>query len=310
MNDLFGNEIEEKPVEINIYGDEIQEKECPYTKEIWFYIGIIVEDLSNPLLDDIISERFFYNFNEHSEYYQKNNRIVHWSKLNDADTKNICKRWFEYILEPSKSWKKFYAYILGINNSKLNEKEFGQNDFNTKYNRFFRTAILYALKTFFSNKKIIIKNVFHEEGQQKDHKYFPWHSIYTIEQNEENITFERNNVEFLPKDHKKDKRSNIIQLCDAFMGACVSIIHGIQNSKKSKYKENLLDIIFPLVDRMINNPNNINSGYKYAKRIMIRFFPMEKTEFDDIKRLKNQFYTKRQLYYKEHKSGQTSLNFY
>ncbi|MEO0118796.1 MAG: hypothetical protein ABIK66_06710, partial [candidate division WOR-3 bacterium] len=146
MRDLFGNEIVEDPIEVNIYADEIQSKECPYTKEEWFYIGIIVEDIKNPLLEDIAKIRFCNNFDETSPYYKKNNRVIHWVEINDAETKNICRRWFEYILNPGKSERKFYTYILGINNSKLNKEEFGGTDFNTRYNRFFRSAILYALK--------------------------------------------------------------------------------------------------------------------------------------------------------------------
>jgi len=308
MKDLFGNRFEEKPVEINIYADEIQQKTCPYTEEKWFYIGIIVEDLSNLLLDDIISERFCNNFDEMSPYYNKNNRIIHWSEITDIDTKNICQRWFEYILNPAKSDLKFYAYILGINNSKLNKEEFDESDqFNSKYNRFFRSAILYALKTFFPNKKIIVKNIYHEEGQQKYHEYFPWHSIYKITENEENIIFDINNIKFLPKDHRKDKKANLIQLCDAFMGACTSIIHGIESSKRSQYRKVLMDILLPLVKRMIKNPQNINSKYQHANRIMIRFFPKDKLPPDDIKRIQNQFDTQRRLYYEEKKSGQLSL---
>lgn len=305
MKDIFGNEIKENPVEINIYCDEIQSKRCPYTNEEWFYIGIIVEDIANPLLEDIIDERFCHNKDANSPYYKKNNRIVHWCKIKDAETMCICKRWFEYILEPTKSVKKFYAYILGINNSKLIKEKFDPDDqFNSKYNRFFRSSILYAIKTFFPSKSIIVRNIFHEEGPQCFHKYFPWHCIEKISQIEKNIIFKCDKIIFLPKDHKKDKRSNIIQLCDAFMGAVTSLIHGIEQSKTSLYREKLMEIIFPLVKRMVENPQNQNSRYRYANRIIVRFFPREKATLDDITRLQNQFYTKRNFYYKEQKNGQ------
>jgi len=310
MKNLFRDNIEDRPVEINIYADEIQLKECPYTKEKWFYIGIVVEDISTPLLDDVILERFCCNLDEQSLYYDKNNRIIHWAEIRDIDTKNICKRWFEYILNPDKSGRKFYAYILGVNDSKLNKNEFDSNNqFNSKYNRFFRSTILYALKTFFPNKKIIVKKICHEEGQQQNHEYFPWHCMYRITQGEKNISFRSNSIEFLPKDHKEDKKSNLIQLCDSFMGGCTSIIHGIQKSNTSKYREELMDIILPLVKRMITEPQNMNSRYQHANRIMIRFFPKDKSSPDDIyiRRFRNQFYTHRRLYYEEEKSGQQSL---
>lgn len=307
MKDLFGNVYEDKPVKIRMFADEIQSKKCPYTNENWFYIGIVVEDLSKPLLEDIISQRFCGNLDKNSPYYEKNNRIIHWSEIIDIDTKNICKRWFEYILNPN-SIQKFYTYILGINDSKLNKEEFdGKEQFNSKYNRFFRSAILYALKTFFPNKKIIVQNIYHEKGQQEYHDFFPWYSIYKIDKEEKNITFNTNEIEFLPKDHRKDEKSNLIQLCDAFMGSCTSIIHGIQKSNTSKYREELMDIIFPLVKRMINEPYNKNSRYQHSNSIMIRFFPKDKSAPDDLKRLQNQFYTMRGLYYVEQKNGQQSL---
>jgi len=200
MKDLFGNKYIQQSVHVNIYGDEIFSKTCPESGDSWFYIGLIVEDLSIPLLEDIIYERFCGNFDKASEYYSKNNKIAHWIDISSADTKNICKRWFEYILNPAKSSKKFYSYILGINNSKLIREEFDTDDeFNSKYNRFFRTAVTYALKTFFPGKEIIVENVYHEEGTQKDNKYFPWHCIYRLNQ-EDSITFQGNDITFLPKD--------------------------------------------------------------------------------------------------------------
>jgi len=308
MKNLYGEDIKDKPVEINIYADEIQSKECPYTKDKWFYIGIIAEDISNPLLTNIISERYCHNFDKQSLYYGKNDRIIHWSEITDIDTKNICKRWFEYILNPDKSGNKFYFYILGINDSKLNKDEFDQNDqFNSKYNRFFRSAIIYAIKTFFPNKMVVVKKVYHEEGQQQHDEYFPWHCIYKIATKEEYVVFEEDSIEFLSKDHRKDERSNIIQLCDAFMGGCTSIIHGIRKSKTSKYREELMDMIYPLVKRMIDKPNNSHSKYRHSNRIMIRLFPKQKTTPDDIKRLQNQFYTKRKLYYEDERSGQLNM---
>ncbi len=58
---------------------------------------------------------------------------------------------------------------------------------------------------------------------------------------------------------------------------------------------------------MIKEPQNVNSRYNHANRIMIRFFPEHKTEPDDAGRLENQFYTNRTLYYLEEKSGQGKL---
>ncbi len=307
--DLWGNEIIENPVEVNIYADEIFAKKCPYTDNDWHYIGIVVEDISKPLLPEIIRERFCNNFDKSSPYYEKNNKQVHWSEIRTADVKNICKRWFEYILDPAKSVDRFYCYILGLNDSLLNKEEFDpENDFNSKYNKFFRTTVNYALKCFFGDKKTIIKHIYHEQGQQQHHQYFPWHSIAVL-QNETNFTFNTKAIEFLPKDHKIDEKSNLIQLCDCFMGAVTNIIHGFEMSKSANYRIELLDLLFPLVKRMIRKSRNKNSSYSHYNRIMIRFFPKQKTDFGDPKRYMDQFYTIRKLKYEEDKSGQESFSF-
>lgn len=310
MKDLFGNELRQDPVYVNIYADEIQSKKCPYTNETWMYISLVFEDLKNLLIDDIYNERFLYNFDEASPFYEKNNKIIHWSEMKSADEKEICKRWFEYILDPNKSRNTFYSYILGLNDSYLIREEFDTEDeFNSKYNKFFRSSVLYAIKVFFSGRNVVVENVYHEEGQQSHSKYFPWHVIYKIEKEEKNISFNCKEVVFLPKDHKKDRRSNIIQLCDAVLGVSTSIIHGIKKSKASKYREELADLYLPLFKRLIEKPSNPRSCYEYYRRIMVRFFPKTKSNLGDIERLKNQFYTNRRLNYLEKKSGQQILNF-
>lgn len=309
--DLLGQDYTEKPVEINIYADEIVSKKCPFYDHNWHYTCIIVEDLDRPLLTEIINERFCNNLNKDTTYYEKNNKILHWTDIRTADTKNICKRWFEYILTPSKSADRFYCYILGINDSFLNKEEFdSQNDFNSKYNKFFRAAIKYALKCFFGKKKITIKNIYHEQGQQQHHKYFPWHTIYKLQREEPNFEFKTKEIEFLQKDHKIDERSNIIQLCDCFMGAATTIIHGFEKSKSANIRIELLDLLLPLIHRMISEPKKKNSSYQYYNRIMMSFFPKERTDFGDPKRNMNLFFTYRRLKYEEDKAGQQSFGFY
>jgi hypothetical protein len=312
LNGSFFNIVNKpKLIELNLYADEVQEIECPYTKDKWIYIGLLVERLDNPLLEKIISIRYKNNFDINSPYFEKNNRIIHWAEIKNADTQNIAKRWIEFILDPSNA-DKFYGYVLGINLSKLSTEEFdNKNIFNSVYNRFFRSAVLYLLKPVFLDNFKIVKNIFHEEGQQKNHKYFPWHPIHKIKESEAYISFECCEITFLPKDHREnkcgDKRSNLIQLCDLFLGLSVGLLHGIGTGKRAKYREKLADLFLPLFKSMIYEPKNPYSEYKHKGRIMIRFFPREKTKPNDIKRLTNQFYTERKIYYYEQKSGQLSL---
>jgi len=309
VKDLLGNEAIQKPIHVNIYADEIQARVCPNTQDEWHYIGLVVENIELPLLEDIVRERYCNNFDTTSVYYDKNNKTVHWSEISSADQKNVCKRWFEYILDPDRSKNTFYSYILGLNDSKLIKKEFDETDeFNSKYNRFFRSAIIYCLKTFFSGENVVVENIFHEEGQQQNNEYFPWHCIYKIQQ-EDGISFLCKEITFLPKDHKKRKESNLIQLCDCVLGVSTSIIHGIEKSNNSNYREELADIYFPLLKRIVNKPKNKNSSYKHYNRILIQSFPKDKTQLGDERRYVNQFYTDRFFNYAEQKSGQLRLNF-
>jgi len=314
MKDLYGNEIKPKKIELNLYADEVQEIECPYTNDKWIYIGLIVEMLDKPLLGEIISIRYLNNFDINSPYFDKNDRVIHWAEIKSADTKNIAKRWIKYILDPSKSGDKFYAYVLGINTSKLNLEEFDtENIFNSVYNRFFRSAVLYILKSAFPNDQIIVKNIFHEEGQQAHHKFFPWHCIHKIEESEEDIIFECTEITFLPKSHREneggDKRSNLIQLCDLLLGLCVGLLHRIGTGKKNEYREELLNLFLPLFERIIKNPKNPNSRYQYKDRIIIRFFPYEKTNLGDYRRMLNQFYTNRKIFFIDYDPDQPELPF-
>lgn len=311
--DLFGNPIIEKPIEVNIYADESMDRKCPYTKNNWHYMCLIVERIDKPLLEDIINERYCYNLDKNSAYFEKNNKIPHWTDLSSADEKNICKRWFEYITNPVKSSEKFFCYILGLNESYLNNDEFDPNQkFNSIYNRFFRSAIAYALKCFFPNKKITIKQIYHEQGQQQEHKYFSWHPIDKLENEENNFKFETNRIGFLGKDHTQNEKANILQLCDCFLGAVVNIIDGLENmnSGVSKNKIELMKIINPLLKGMMQETQNRNSSYKQANHIMIRFFPKEKTDKQDIKRQTNQFYNERKMKFEEDISPNKQLSLF
>lgn len=216
--DLFGFDIPTPPqIEVNIYADESMNRKCPYTNDNWHYMCLIVERVDMPLLDDLINERYCNNLDQTSPYFAKNNKILHWTEIKNADEVNICKRWFQYIINPGKSGDKFYCYILGLNESFLSDDEFDKNQrFNSIYNRFFRSAIEYSLKCFWGNNEIVIKNIYHEQGQQQDHTYFRWHPIDKLQNKEDNFKFETNEIQFLGKDHKIDEKANILQLCDCF----------------------------------------------------------------------------------------------
>ncbi len=294
---------------VNVYADEVQSRICPWSWDEWHYMWIVIEDVSNPLLDVIKRERFKNNFYIASPYYEKNNKIVHRADLTSADTKNIAKRRLSFIIDPTKSKEKFYSYIFGINVSKLDIDEFNkESEFNSIYNRFFRSSILYILKTCFNWKNIVIENLFHEEWQQQDDKFFPWHIINKIHWKEKNISFKCKKIEFLPKDHRKDERSNIIQLCDLILWISTTILHWPENSQRfNKYKKELVEIYYQLFKRILKNPGNKNSRYWYYNRIMVWFFPLKKTKINTFERWLKHFFTDRIMVYE---SQRTEINWY
>jgi len=306
--------------QVNIYADEVQNRTDLNTGNKWHYIGLVIEDLEIPLLPEIKELRYCNNFDQTSTFYSKNDVPVHWVDISSADQKNILKRWFSYICNPDqKVWKygnefelkssvnTFRFYMFGLNSTKLNDSEFDDSDdFCSKYNRFFRSAVLSSLKFYFPKTEITIKNIYHEEGPQENNEYFPWYSIYKVKQ-DPLINIEKDEVEFLPKNHQEDERSNILQLCDSILGASVNILHGVDDGVRSLNKEEIIDLFFPLFERLILNPYNKNSSYKYFKRMAVDFFPKEKTELGDFARYKNQFYKERPLQYELDKVNQRNL---
>lgn len=290
MKDLFGEEIKSNPTRINIYADEVQNHKDQITGEIWMYIGVTFEQLELPILDQLIEKRYCKDRDGWEEYVKNNDSCIHWTEIKSVNERNICERWIESTIVN----ERFFFSILGINLSNLSVEEFGRKDhFNVIYNRFFRTHISYSLKKFFG-KGVIVENIYHEEGQQENSDYFNWHTIFILDK-DEHLNFKCNEIVFLPKDHKKDIRSNVVQLTDLYLGVFKDLHLGlpeeVKNSKTfNTYKKPLLEKLVPLLKRTVENPDNVNSSYKTFKRVNISLFPKTKSEKGDIKRLLNNFY--------------------
>ncbi|MEJ5228317.1 hypothetical protein [Thermodesulfovibrio sp.] len=267
-----------EPIVVNVYADES-------LKDDWLYICIIVDRLNlkiqrkdkdkitytpyeGPLLKDVINIRRKTGID----------RVLHWADLSSGDQTNLTLELFNYILDPEKSGNKFFAYILGIDLSKIYEQK--KRDKDRLYIDFFETAILYALKVFFNGRHVIIYKVYHEQRPNSNKVFYTikWdYKLGNLMNKSNNVLLAEpfDTVKFLSKNHREEEHANIIQLCDVFLGACTSIIHGInENSKASQYRKKLMDTIYPLLNEMVANPRGY-SKYNHANRIMIRFFPNE-----------------------------------
>ncbi|MBD3366312.1 hypothetical protein GF360_03170 [candidate division WWE3 bacterium] len=278
QKDLYGQPIEKK--RLKIYADEIQEVENIVTGEKWLYSGAIYELESRPILKELIDTRYWKDKSDWRNYREKNDSLIHWAEIaNDHNKKNVIKRWLEWLVRDCAPQKRrFHFSIHGINLTKLHEEEFGTNQqFNNIYNRFFRSMLQRSIKSFFKGK-IVITDVFHEEGQQQVHKNFPWHLMYKLK-TDPRLEFKSTKINFLPKSHRDsegDKRSNIIQLGDVLLGIFKDLHCGVNLDTYPENKKEILETEFVrklLVRRIIRNPSNINSSYGYFNRFSISLFP-------------------------------------
>jgi hypothetical protein len=294
MFDLFGNQIDPaKAINVNIYADEIWEVENIYSKEKWIYSAAIYEIASKPILDDLMDSRYCKEKENWENYKDKNDIDIHWAEIyNNRNMKFIVERWLKYVYDDCFKDRRFQFSLMGINLTNLNTKEFdNKQNFNSIYNRFFRSMLKYSLKKFFGSG-VVVDHIYHEEGSQQNHDYFDWHTIFKLDQDEK-LKFNTEKIEFLPKSHKRDNRSNIIQLCDMLAGIIKDLHLGIIESNKNKNKREILcsPIVKNLImDRIIRKPKNTNSSYGYVNRFHLSFFPKIRSDPGSINRSMDNYY--------------------
>ena len=294
MLNLFGETIPEKDaVKVRVYADEIQDIISHVTGERWLYTGAIYENVNKPILGPLLDLRYRKDLPGWEEYRDRNDSEIHWTDIRkEAKKRDVVNRWLSYLYNDSLGERRFYFSILGINLTNLNTNEFGdQQVFNSIYNRFFRSMLKYCLPKYFG-KGVVVEDIFHEQGPQQDHAYFDWHTIYKLDQ-EEDIYLEQKPVYFLPKNHRDDERSNVIQLIDVLLGIHKDLHLGVEMGQYGEIKQSILDHPFIneiLIQRVIRNPLNINSKFGYVNRFNISLFPNQRTEVNSIERLKNSYY--------------------
>lgn len=298
-----------KGINVNLYCDEIKETKIADKadgNQHWAYIGLLVvpAKLENKLISKLCDLRCgnpentigWDSCDTKCKFHKKNDKEIHYRKSQSADRYYIAKRWIENV---NRDGINTFFYILGLNLDNLDYKCFGNNcptkRFEIIYNRFFRTALLKSVKSFFYGyDNIIIDNIFHDIADISHHDYFPWHSIYRLEKDDSKISFNTKNIEFIDSDHNKsgDERSHLIQYIDIIMGAIFNALHW---ESKNEKKENLALAIYPLLKRMMENPKNKNSSYNNYYRKIIDFFPSKKLYEDEEFPLDGTFYKKREL---------------
>jgi len=284
---------------LDAYCDEITNVLLRTDRSRWMYIGVLFvpkekkDELINRLLNKrcIQHNKWCWNTEEceyKCGYHKQNNTEIHYTEIGRHDAKfRIGHRWIDEFLvnENNKRNKELvYFNILGLNLTNLNLEDFGSNEGRdlTIYNRFFRTALLGGAKYFFSEyNDIRIENIFHDEGSQEEHDFFPWHAAYRINIDDDKVDILSESIKFINSDHREYERddisnkreSQLIQFIDLILGSIYCCLHA---PAKRIEKIKIGIAIKPLLERLLDNPKNPNSSYNYYRKQQVSFFPDKK----------------------------------
>lgn len=301
--------FEEEKVGVTVYADESMNRKCLITNTSWDYMCLCFVS-SYEIFNIINCLRFNrgqiidnYEVDSQDTYFEKNNLKLHFQEINSADKFHIAKRFLEWVVDVNST--RFVKFlILGINRTKIDESKFGQKKiFENIYNRFFRSSLSYGLKRFYNHENVTIENIFHEDGGQKEHEYFPFHAIFKLKNQ---YDFKCEEINFIGKNHIQNPHANITQLCDLMLGVTTHIIH---NAKGGTYKDQLADIALPLIKRSITEAKNLNSRYNHRRRFVCSFFPKNEIIMLDGQEVwDSEFYSERPLNYLISQSSQLKLN--
>ncbi len=227
---------------INLYCDEIKDEKIndPYfDNQCWDYFGFLLVPANeeNELISRLLKCRCANPNNKSGwnecdvkcKYHNNNNKEVHYKDLQSFDKFHIASRWFDFF-ENDTNLTRFY--IVGVNNSALDSYRFGNGTKAARkemiYNRFFRTALLKSTKSYFHMyNKIIIRSIVHDKSNFQKGDFFPWHVIFRVEKDDQKVSFECNEIEFIDSNHNvtNDDRSNLIQYIDLLLGATFNALH-------------------------------------------------------------------------------------
>lgn len=243
------------------------------------------------------------------EWHMSNMCEVHHEELRknaSAAKKKIAQRWLNHLVQNNKnSRNQIYFNLLYIELDKLKLENFGEEHVhNNIYNRFYRSAVSYGIKTFFNNNATV-KRVYHDQGSMEKHKFFPRLNLKKLDKLlTQQIVLEDYEIKFVDSDHKKYlnsvdpqqnlvQESNLIQFIDLILGTTTQNIFYLSDDNT---KKETAMIIRPLIERMLKNPTNRNSSYNYYKKQHISFFPKEQTSgktttlFDETIDIEPEFY--------------------
>ena len=320
MKDLFGAEIPAKEISLSIYCDERRIDSIRHpNRENWTYITLLM--IPDSKKSDVLSVLNGYRGNKGIEYYSelKFHKLIKGSRI--SKIARLAKLWLHEITNDTN--KCFYFKVFGIKMDNLLFELFGagtasRGKYASIYNRFFRTAFLSALNSYWPQaeyEKIVISGLFHDkQGLLEAHEFFPWHLCYKV--SDERISFKSSRVSFIESDHSDEPiftgDSHFIQLTDLLVG---SISHCLDlPTRFNEGKNEVAKVILPLLADILGNVYSKRSRFDYFRKYDVSFYPSKKLTLEefssDVDRAQSHFFKNRRILLEERKFGkQSSLPF-
>lgn len=299
-------------IKLYLYADEIKRSQNRIG-ESWMYLGLLIvnEDNKKQLFDYLMQAR------KEANYYGE----LHFGEIRKSSNKSektlLGKKWSEIVLSENKE-RIVNFHVLGLNLSNLQYQSFGEEKKERArniYNRFFRSITKGCLKYYFPGyKRIFVNTLFHDRNELENDELFDWHTIWRIEMEEENISFDDRNICFVDSDHQKEKNfpteSHFIQLTDLILGATSQCLD-CGNNRVGCIE--IGKLFLPLVERLNdqNRVNNPNSRYSYYRKCCLSFFPKGSLTLEQLAnnftKLRSGFYRNRLIILKEKLNCQRKL---
>ena len=286
---------------LNIYCDEVIR---PNSNELIILGALFIKEidiikilnlLENNRCLDTINNKWYYDYQNcpnnnvcKEKWHDKNNTIIHFTDIHRSrERKIIAKKWLSLIKNRLKGRIKFSILIIDL--EKLDCAHFGRNktDLNI-YNRFFRTLLNGGVKYLYSKDAIKIKNVFHDEGSQEKHYYFPELNLEKLEiETPSGYIIENKKIIFVNDDHRKYlknnemefvKHSHLIQLIDIILGSFSQLFLNLSGrDEKKEVAEVMREVFMSLINKEWKYPYSVSffPRYSYDELVKINQFSLK-----------------------------------
>lgn len=293
--------------DLNIYCDEVIR---PNSNEVILLGALFIKEIDLIKAVNYLENKRCLNTSNHKWSYtydtcpnnksckkalhDKNNTKIHFSEIDrHRERKIISQKWLTSLKVILKENIKFS--ILAIDLNKLDCEHFGRNktDLNI-YNRFFRTLLKGGVRYLYSKEKVKIKTIYHDEGSQNKHRYFPELNMKKLELETFNdINIENKKIVFLNDDHRiylennemeSVRHSQFIQLIDIILGSFSQLRFNLSiKEDKKEVAEVMRDVFESIFDRKWEYSHSISFFPKYSLDELAKMNQYSLNDFNEKK---------------------------